>query len=137
MTKTVTIPFDAAEFLDSNESIAVYLSEALESGDAAHVQEALQTVARARGMTKIAEDSGLGRESLYKALRPDANPRFDTVMRVMQALGVSLSAEPIKARQAASRHTSVKRRARKGGAKPVVTTAAKPSPARRRHTAQG
>lgn len=94
MPKTITHPFDPAEFLDNEEAVAVYLSEALAAGDTAHFQEAVQTAARARGMAQIAEASGLGRESLYKALRPGAHPRFDTVQRVLSALGVRLSIEP-------------------------------------------
>ncbi|MBS7456766.1 addiction module antidote protein [Coralloluteibacterium stylophorae] len=94
MTKTETRPFDAAEFLDTDEAVAAYLQDALESGSAEVFQTALQTAARARGMTEVAKASGLGRESLYKALRPDAHPRFDTVQRVLAALGVKLTAEP-------------------------------------------
>ncbi len=94
MPKTITTPFDPAEFLDNEEAIASYLTEALAAGNAAHFQEAVQTAARARGMSQIAEASGLGRESLYKALRPGAQPRFDTVQRVLGALGVRLSIEP-------------------------------------------
>ncbi|XQA72086.1 addiction module antidote protein [Xanthomonas sacchari] len=94
MTKTITTPFDAAEFLDNEDAIAVYLTEALAAGDIAHFQEAVQTAARARGMAQIAEASGLGRESLYKALRQGAKPRFDTILRVLGAMGVRLSVEP-------------------------------------------
>ncbi|WP_045770860.1 addiction module antidote protein [Xanthomonas albilineans] len=93
-TKTITTPFDAAEFLADDEAIAAYLTEALAADDTEHFQEAVQTAARARGMAQIAEASGLGRESLYKALRPGAQPRFDTVQRVLGALGVRLSVEP-------------------------------------------
>ncbi|MEE7547345.1 putative addiction module antidote protein [Xanthomonas sp. Kuri4-1] len=91
---TITTPFDPAEFLEDDEALATYLTEALASGDAEHFQDALQVVARARGMSQIAEASGLGRESLYKALKPGAHPRFDTVQRVLGALGVRLSIEP-------------------------------------------
>jgi len=94
MSKLKVLPFDAAEFLDSDEAIAAYLTEALAAGDTGHFQEALQTVARARGMASIAEASGLGRESLYKALKPGAQPRFDTVQRVLDALGVRLAIHP-------------------------------------------
>ncbi|PPU28696.1 addiction module antidote protein [Xanthomonas arboricola] len=94
MTKTTTTPFDPAEYLDDDEAMATYLSEALASGDTAHFQDALQVVARARGMTQIAEAAGLGRESLYKALKPGANPRFDTIQRVLAALGVRLNIAP-------------------------------------------
>ena len=91
MNRTLkTRPFDAAEFLDSDEMIAVFLADAFQSGEARIFQEALQVAARARGMASIAEASGLGRESLYKALRPDAQPRFETVRRVIEALGVTL-----------------------------------------------
>lgn len=95
--KTTTTPFDPAEYLDDEQAIAAYLSEALAAGDTAHFQDALQTVARARGMSQIAQAAGLGRESLYKALRPGATPRFDTIQRVMTALGVQLSVTPATA----------------------------------------
>jgi probable addiction module antidote protein len=94
MTKTSTFKFDPAEYLDDVDAMASYLSEALESGDASHFQEAVQTVARARGMARIAEESGLGRESLYKSLRPEAAPRFDTMQRILKAVGVTLRLEP-------------------------------------------
>lgn len=93
-TKIATTPFDSSEILDSPEAIAAYLSDAMASGDAAEFQDALNVVARARGMTEIARSAGLGRENLYNALRPGAHPRFDTVQRVVAALGVRLSVEP-------------------------------------------
>ncbi|GGA14802.1 addiction module antidote protein [Dyella caseinilytica] len=83
--------FDPAEYLNTDEAIAAFLEDAIESGDNRVFQEALSIAARARGMAEIAKAAGLGRESLYKALRPDANPRFDTVQRVLAALGVRLS----------------------------------------------
>ena len=86
--------FDAAEHLKSEEDIAAYLTVVLEENDASALAEALGTVARARGMTEIAKAAGLGRESLYKALRPDAQPRFDTIARVCRALGVKLVVQP-------------------------------------------
>lgn len=82
--------FDAAEYLDTDEGVAAFLEDAIESGDQRVFQEALSIAARARGMAEVAKLAGLGRESLYKALRPDANPKFDTVQRVMNALGVRL-----------------------------------------------
>jgi probable addiction module antidote protein len=88
------VPFDMARFLDSDEAIAEYLSQVLEDGDADELVTALGHIARAKGMTKIAEDAGLGRESLYKALAPGAKPRLDTVLRVTKALGVRLTAVP-------------------------------------------
>ncbi|OQX11406.1 addiction module antidote protein [Thiothrix sp.] len=86
-------PFDAADYLDDEETIAAYLSEALEDPDPDTFLMAVRTVARARGMTQLAKDSGLGRESLYKALTPGAKPRYDTMMKVIRALGVKLHAE--------------------------------------------
>jgi probable addiction module antidote protein len=87
--------FDAAEHLDSDEAIAEYLSIVLEENDPDALIHALGTIARARGMTQIAKDAGLGRESLYKALKEGATPRFDTIYRVIQALGVQLVARPV------------------------------------------
>jgi probable addiction module antidote protein len=86
-------PFDAADYLDDEETIAAYLSEALEDPDPDTFLMAVRNVARARGMAQLAKDSGLGRESLYKALTPGAKPRYDTMMRVIRALGVKLHAE--------------------------------------------
>ena len=83
-------PFDAADYLDNEETIAAYLTEALEDPDPDMFIIAVKTVARARGMTQLAKDTGLGRESLYKALAPGAKPRFETVMKVVRALGVKL-----------------------------------------------
>jgi len=90
MATTKTIPYDSAEYLDNPEALAAYLGDALASGSAAEFQDALNVVARARGMTEIAKASGLGRENLYNALRVDAHPRFDTIQRVLNALGVQL-----------------------------------------------
>ncbi|MBC7858844.1 MAG: putative addiction module antidote protein [Burkholderiaceae bacterium] len=87
-------PFDAADYLDSDEAIAAYLSAALEDGDPDLFLTAVKDVARARGMTQLAKDTGLGRESLYKALSPGARPRYDTILKVLRALGVTLHAEP-------------------------------------------
>jgi probable addiction module antidote protein len=86
--------YDAAEYLDSEEAIAAYLNASIEDGDTDLLLLALSNVARARGMSKVAEDSGLGRESLYKALRPGAKPGFVTVSKIMGALGVRVMAKP-------------------------------------------
>jgi probable addiction module antidote protein len=86
--------FDAAAYLDSEEAIAEYLTAALETGDASFIADALGIVARAKGMTRIAEDAGLGRESLYKSLREGANPELTIVLRVIRALGLRLTAAP-------------------------------------------
>ncbi len=87
--------FDAAPCLDSKEAIAAYLSDILEANNAALLAAALGDIARARGMTELAKSTGITREALYKALRPDSAPRFDTVSRVCAALGVRLVAQPI------------------------------------------
>ena len=87
--------FDAADYLDNEETIAAYLTEALEDPDPDMFIIAVKTIARARGMTQLAKDSGLGRESLYKALSPGAKPRYETIMKVVRALGVKLHAEAL------------------------------------------
>lgn len=92
MAKTKTRAWDAAEHLESAEDMAAYLEAALEDGDPALFTAALGDVARAKGMTAIARETGLGRESLYKALSPDGNPEFATVVKVLQSLGVKLHA---------------------------------------------
>lgn len=85
--------FDVADYLDSEEAIAEYLNVILEENDADAFIQALGTIARARSMTNIAEKTGLSRESLYKALSADAKPRFETVMKVVHALGFTLTAQ--------------------------------------------
>lgn len=96
-TKTTDLPdFDMAEMLKSEEDIATYLSLVLAEEDVAEFIYALGVVARARGMSSVAEQSGLTREALYKALRPASHPRFDTIHRVCQALGVRLVALPAR-----------------------------------------
>jgi len=88
--KTVTKRWDAAEHLNTEEEIAAYLDAALEDGDPALVAAALGDIARAQGMARIARKSGLGRESLYKALSAEGNPEFATVMKVIRSLGLKL-----------------------------------------------
>ncbi len=87
-------PFDAADYLTDEETIAEYLTAALEDPNPDMFLIAVRDVARARGMTQLAKDAGLGRESLYKALTPGAKPRYDTVLKIMHALGVKLTATP-------------------------------------------
>jgi probable addiction module antidote protein len=87
--------FDMAEHLPDEQAIAEYLTIVLEENDPAALADALGTIARARGMTEIAKTSGITREALYKALRPNAHPRFDTISKVCAALGVRLVAQPI------------------------------------------
>ena len=83
-------PFDAADYLNDDETVAEYITAALEDPNPDLFLVAVNDVARARGMTQLAKDTGLGRESLYKALAPGAKPRFETVMKVVRALGVKL-----------------------------------------------
>jgi probable addiction module antidote protein len=92
VAKTKTQPWDAADHLQTGAEIAAYLDAALEEGDAALFAAALGDVARAKGMTGIAEGSGLGRESLYKSLSADGNPEFATVLKVLASLGLRLHA---------------------------------------------
>jgi probable addiction module antidote protein len=94
-----TTRFDAAEYLDTAERQAAYITAALETGDLAFVRDALGIVARARGMGEIAKTADLNRESLYKALGESGNPELGTVLRVLQALGLTLTAHPIEAKR--------------------------------------
>jgi probable addiction module antidote protein len=106
MRKTINVDdvpeFDPAKYLDNEESIAVYLTGILEAHDAAFLASALGDIARALGMSEIAKTAGITREALYRALRPDSAPRFDTIARVCAALGVRLVAQPIAAGKAAA-----------------------------------
>lgn len=94
MAKTQTRPWDVVEHLKTEEDMAAYLEATLEEGDPALIAAALGDIARAKGMTQISRASGLGRESLYKALSPEGNPEFATVLRVVKALGLRLHASP-------------------------------------------
>jgi len=85
-------PFDAARYLDSEEAVAEFIDAALETGNPAVFIRALGEVARAQGMARVAKRSGLGRESLYKALQPSSHPRLETILRVAQALGIRFHA---------------------------------------------
>ena len=96
------LEFDPAKYLDNEESPAVDLTGILEANDAALLASALGDIAPARGMTEIARAAGITREALYRALRPDSAPRFDTINRVCTALGVRLVALPIPTRHAAA-----------------------------------
>ncbi len=94
-TRVSSLPsFDPAQYLDSDEAVAQYLTAILEEDNPGLLAAALGDIARARGMSEIAKASGLAREALYKALKPDAQPRFDTIARVCKALGVRLVAQP-------------------------------------------
>lgn len=89
--------FDAAEYLNSEEDVAAYLTAVLEENDPALLAAALGDIARAKGMSQVAKDAGIAREALYKALRPGSEPRFETISRVCAALGVRLVALPVHA----------------------------------------
>ena len=95
MAKTTTTPYDVAEHLRTPEEMAAYLEACLEeaNGDAAFIAKALGNIARAKGMAQVARDAGLSRESLYKALSGDRSPGFDTILKVIAALGLKLHAE--------------------------------------------
>ena len=96
MTKTETRPWDVAEHLETAEDMAAYLEAALEEGDPALVAAAMGDIARAKGITQIARETGLGRESLYKALSPEGNPEFATGIKVVRALGLRLHATAVQ-----------------------------------------
>jgi probable addiction module antidote protein len=95
MSKTTTTRYDVAEHLRTPEEMAAYLEACLEEadGDAAFIAKALGDIARAKGMTQVARDAGLSRESLYKALSGERTPTFDTILKVVGALGIKLHAE--------------------------------------------
>lgn len=92
MAKTKTYPWDVAQHLETAEDMAAYLEAALEEGDPALVAAAMGDIARAKGIAQIARETGLGRESLYKALSAEGNPEFATVLKVVRALGLRLHA---------------------------------------------
>ncbi|AJF06281.1 addiction module antidote protein [Geoalkalibacter subterraneus] len=97
MKKTVTSRYDVAEHLRTPEEMAAYLEACLEeaNGDAAFIAKALGDIARAKGMSQVARDAGVSRESLYKALSGERTPGFDTILKVMAALGLKLHAEAV------------------------------------------
>ncbi len=101
MGKTITTRYDVAEHLRTPEEMAAYLEACLEeaNGDAAFIAKALGDIARAKGMTQVARDAGLSRESLYKALSGDRSPSFDTILKVLSALHLKLHAEAIRVRE--------------------------------------
>jgi probable addiction module antidote protein len=95
MRKTITTRYDVAEHLRTSQEMAAYLEDCLEeaNGDAAFIAKALGDIARAKGMAQVARAAGLSRESLYKALSGERSPSFDTILKVMDALGLKLHAE--------------------------------------------
>jgi probable addiction module antidote protein len=98
MTKTITTKYDVSEHLRTPEEMAAYLEACIEeaNGDATFIAKALGDIARAKGMSQVARDAGLSRESLYKALSGERSPGFDTILKVIGALGLSLRAEVLR-----------------------------------------
>ena len=89
-----TLPFDAAQYVDTPEAHAEVLSDAFETGDVAYIAAALGVIARAKGMTQVAKDAGVTREALYKALSAEGDPKLSTLLGVVKALGVNLTVTP-------------------------------------------
>ena len=114
MAKTATTRYDVAEHLRTPEEMAAYLEACLEeaNGDAAFIAKALGDIARAKGMAQVARDAGLSRESLYKALSGERSPDFETILKVLRALGLKLHAEVSNAERVAQQHGGVARRMR-------------------------
>jgi len=95
--KMGTSKFEIADYLESKEMIAAYLNTVLEEGDSSDVVNAIGHIAKAIGMTKIAEETGMSRPSLYKALSDGAKPQFSTIMKVLKAIGGQIQVNPISA----------------------------------------
>jgi probable addiction module antidote protein len=108
MAKTITTRYDVAEHLRTPEEMAAYLEACLEeaNGDAAFIAKALGDIARAKGMSQVARDAGLSRESLYKALSGARTPGFDTILKVIGALGLKLHAEAVTGAGSKSQHAA-------------------------------
>jgi probable addiction module antidote protein len=92
MSKVKTYPYDSADYLTSQEAIAVYVEDAFDTQDAAFIALALGVAVRAKGMTEVARKTGFSRESLYKALSAEGNPEFATILKVMKALDLKITA---------------------------------------------
>ncbi len=106
MAKTITTKYDVAEHLRTPEEMAAYLEACIEeaNGNAAFIAKAIGDIARAKGMSQVARDAGLSRESLYKALSGERSPSFDTILKVIGALGLKLHAEAIRVNSRTARH---------------------------------
>jgi probable addiction module antidote protein len=116
MKKTITSRYDVAEHLRTPEEMAAYLEACLEEaeGDAAFIAKALGDIARARGMSQVARDAGVSRESLYKALSGERTPGFDTILKVIAALGLKLHAEAVHVPDHAQQRAPTDARASRG-----------------------
>jgi probable addiction module antidote protein len=108
MAKTITTRYDVVEHLRTPEEMAAYLEACLEeaNGDAAFIAKALGDIARAKGMSQVARDAGLSRENLYKALSGDRIPNFDTILKVINALGLKLHAEAVHVNSPTAQHVA-------------------------------
>jgi len=93
--KTKTTPFDVAEYIDTPEDAAYLVADAIESGHAGYIANALGIVARARGMSEVARDTGMSRTTLYASLSPNGNPSLETLLKVAKALQIKLTAQPV------------------------------------------
>ena len=122
MTKTHTTRYDVAEHLRTPEEMAAYLEACLEeaNGDAAFIAKALGDIARAKGMSQVARDAGLSRESLYKALSGDRSPGFDTILKVIEALGLKLHAQVVLATPQPVAPAPSRSRVRRGSPDPAA-----------------
>jgi len=105
-----TLRFDALDFLGTREAQVEYIAAAYETGDPEFIRDAYNLVARARGMTRLAEETGLSRESLYKALGDRGNPEFGTMMRINRALGIALTAHIAEPARRRARKVAARRR---------------------------
>jgi probable addiction module antidote protein len=102
----ITKPFDASKYLDSDEAIEEFLAAAFEEGDPALIAQCVGVVARARNMSQLARDAGMSRSALYKALSGDGNPEFASIMKILDALGVKLSAKLVAKAEDAADHAA-------------------------------
>jgi probable addiction module antidote protein len=93
--------FDVSEFIENDEAALAFIEDAMETGDARHIASAIGDVARAKGMSQLARETGMSRESLYRALSEDGNPQLSTVLKVLEAMGLKLSVEPASKSDAA------------------------------------
>lgn len=125
-----TTPYDPAKYLDTEEAIAIFLTDAFDSGHDGVFQNALQVAARARGMSEVARTAGVGRESLYKALQGEAQPRFSTVRKVLAALGVELAIVARKKSPAKKLPSSRRTKVGPAGAVTARKTASRPAKAK-------
>jgi probable addiction module antidote protein len=109
MSKETYTPWDSAEFLNDDEAVVEYLQAALEENDPAFFVKAIGNVARAKGMTRVAQKTRLGRQNLYRALSGERNPRIGTLMKVLDSLGVQLTVAPSRCEDAKTEELALRR----------------------------